>query len=106
MKYYINYNILITIILIFIVIYFISHFKEAPIFNEYFKNNVAYMQPNPFLDNNKKDVIIYHHSDKLSNIQKETKAFEANNYPCSPGYIVQSIDFWGQPIKRFNRNKC
>lgn len=106
MKYYINYNVLITIILLFAVIYFLSYFKEAPVFNEHYKNNVDYNQPNPFLDTNKKDSVIYSHLDKLSNVKLETKAFEANNYPCSPGYIVQSTDFWGQPIGRFKRNTC
>lgn len=106
MKYYLNYNVLITIILIFVVIYFLSYFKEAPVFNEYFQNNVDYNQPNPFLDTNKKNSVIYNYLDKLSNVKLKTKAFEANNYPCSPGYIVQSTDFWGQPIGRFNRNTC
>ena len=86
---------------------FISYLiSKAPVFNEHFKNNVKYLQPNPFLDERKNDVIIYHHMEKLNNVKKEIKAFEANNYPCNPGYIVQSTDFWGQPIGRFKRDGC
>ena len=106
MKYHINYNVLIIILLIIAIIYFLSFYKQAPVIKEFYKGQVDYLQPNPFVDANKKDLQIYLNNSRKKGIKTIRNAFEANNYPCSPGYYTQSTDFWGQTIPPYQRSTC
>jgi len=104
MKYYVNYDVLIVVILLFIL--FILYYKLVYCVKETFQTQVDYLQPSPFRDTNRKDIQMYLNNLKKVGIKKIRSAFEANNYPCSPGYYTQSTDFWGQPIQPFQRNTC
>ena len=106
MKYHINYNVLILILLIIAIIYFLSFYKQAPVIKEFYKSQVNYLQPNPFIDANKKDLQIFLNNSRRKGIETIRNAFESNNFPCSSGYITQSTDFWGQPIPPYQRNTC
>jgi hypothetical protein len=91
MEYYINYNILTTIILLFIVLYFLSYYKEAPLFN---KLNETFISNSHILNENDLSFENYNEVNNNKDIKNVVDAFEKNNYPCNAGYIVHSPDFW------------
>ena len=94
MKYHINYNVLIVILLIIAIIYFLSFYKQAPVIKEFYKSQADYLQPNPFVDANKKDMQIFLNNSMKKGIKKIRGMYEYNFFPCSGGYINLSPNFW------------
>lgn len=91
MPYYINYNILTSIILLFITLYFLSYYKEAPLFNQL---NESFISNSHILNQNNLSYVDYHEVSNNKDIKNVVDAFEKNNYPCNAGYIIHSPDFW------------
>ena len=81
---FISFMIILTLLLF--VIYFLTFFKLPNFFQENFRNTRKRI--NHFNGKNFK----IKGSENIDN-QQLINAFEANNYPCNPGYIITS-PFW------------
>jgi len=88
---FININVLIIIILIFISLYFISYFKKISVIKESFDNsNIVIRSCSDDCDNNFKYNIVLPNNDKLKELVNK---YEEKTC-CNPGYITLSPGFW------------
>jgi len=102
MKYHINYDVLIIIVLIFVALYFLSHYKEAPVFNQPEETTEHYNNPqfdSPVVPSRVKGTSLDVTEKPDPVVKFLVKSFEANNYPCNPGYIDLSPNFWNGELR-------
>ena len=88
---FINTNVLILIILIFVSLYFISYFKKISVIEENFDNyNIVVRSCPDDCNNNFKYNIVLPNNNKLRQL---VNMYEKNTC-CNPGYTVLSPGFW------------
>ena len=88
---FINTNVLIIIILIFVSLYFLSYFKRISVIKESFDNSEIIIRSCPSDCDNIFDYNIILPREKK--LQKLVDIYEKNT-PCNPGYINLSPGFW------------